>query len=320
MTFREKLEKEYPDMNIGVIIANNCPCDYAYERETPCCPIDIGQDCSDCWNREIPEVNGAACTSSDMDPWNPSDPSKSVTSDHTMLGTENMRIHTETVPASQIIGHSDCPHILDSGNRRQFESGAVRDIQEGKGRCDLMALDVVCQYYYDIGLDIAFSIFELFEHFKTSGNPVHLLEILKYFCEDRWNKDCNTMFLEVSKHFEEGAKKYGENNWQKGIPVHCYIDSAVRHYLKFLRGDQDEPHDRAFAWNIMCAIWTCEHKPELNEYARTPDPKADIPKRDYDPVSRAYDIAKKVYCDGNQSNVAYALEEIVGYLGEALDG
>ena len=25
------------------------------------------------------------------------------------------------------------PHILDSGNRRKFESGAVRDIQEGKG-------------------------------------------------------------------------------------------------------------------------------------------------------------------------------------------
>lgn len=28
--------------------------------------------------------------------------------------------------------------ILDSGNRTEFESGAVRDIQEGKGRCDLL--------------------------------------------------------------------------------------------------------------------------------------------------------------------------------------
>lgn len=310
MTFREKLEKEYPDMNIGVIIANNCPCDYAYERETPCCPIDIGQDCSDCWNREIPEVDDAAMEAVIEDLKTPimTDIPEEIIDKFNAVGT--------TYP----ITSEDTRKILDSGNRREFASGAVRDIQDGKGRCDLMALDVVCQYYYDIGLDIAFSIFELFEHFKTSGNPVHLLEILKYFCEDRWNKDCNTMFLEVSKHFEEGAKKYGENNWQKGIPVHCYIDSAVRHYLKFLRGDQDEPHDRAFAWNIMCAIWTCEHKPELNEYARTPDPKADIPKRDYDPVSRAYDIAKKIYCDGDQSNVAYALEKIVGYLGEALNG
>ena len=29
------------------------------------------------------------------------------------------------------------PSIKDSGNRRKFESGAVRDIQEGKGRYDL---------------------------------------------------------------------------------------------------------------------------------------------------------------------------------------
>lgn len=257
MTFREKLEKEYPDMNIGVIIANNCPCDYAYERETPCCPIDIGQDCSDCWNREIPEVDDATM--------------EAVIKD---LKNGVTDIPEEVIDKFNSVGNpypvtsEDTRKILDSGNRRQFASGAVRDIQEGKGRCDLMALDVVCQYYYDIGLDIAFGIFELFEHFKTSGNSVHLLEILKYFCEDRWNKDCNTMFLEVSKHFEEGAKKYGENNWQKGIPVHCYIDSAVRHYLKFLRGDQDEPHDRAFCWNIMCAIWTCEHKPELNEYKK----------------------------------------------------
>ena len=27
--------------------------------------------------------------------------------------------------------------ILDSGMRREFESGAVRDTAEGKGRCDL---------------------------------------------------------------------------------------------------------------------------------------------------------------------------------------
>ena len=35
------------------------------------------------------------------------------------------------------------PHIKDSGSRREFGTGAVRDIQEGKGRCDLMPLDVV---------------------------------------------------------------------------------------------------------------------------------------------------------------------------------
>lgn len=28
--------------------------------------------------------------------------------------------------------------LKDSGERRVFQSGAVRDIEEGKGRCDLL--------------------------------------------------------------------------------------------------------------------------------------------------------------------------------------
>ena len=82
---------------------------------------------------------------------------------------------------------------------------------------------------------------------------------------DSFQQDLCTMFLEVAKHFEEGAKKYGENNWQKGIPVKCYIDSAVRHYLKWLRGDTDEPHDRAFVWNLMCCIWEVDYRPKENK-------------------------------------------------------
>ena len=71
------------------------------------------------------------------------------------------------------------------------------------------------------------------------------------------------MLLEVAKHYEEGAKKYDERNWEKGISLHCYIDSGVRHYLKWLRGDGDEPHDRAFVWNMLGAIWTQINLPHL---------------------------------------------------------
>ena len=81
------------------------------------------------------------------------------------------------------------------------------------------------------------------------------------------------MMLEVSVHFEEGAKKYGDNNWRRGIPTHCYVDSAVRHYLKWIRDDNDEHHDRAFAWNILCCIWTCKNMPELNDYKKEGDRK-----------------------------------------------
>ena len=146
--------------------------------------------------------------------------------------------------------------IKDSGERREFETGAVRDIQEGEGRCDLMPLDVV-------GDILKNPTFSLVYGFTLSGEP-HLLQ--DALVVSGVYDDVRTTFLEVAKHFEDGAKKYGEHNRQKGIPVHCYIDSAIRHYLKWLRGDNDEPHDRAFVWNILCCIWTCKHKPELNEY------------------------------------------------------
>jgi len=154
--------------------------------------------------------------------------------------------------------------IKDSGARREFETGAVRDIQEGKGRCDLLPLNVVRLLYNSFAGEMIFS--HLYE-FQTDGIPTHLCDALEAFATVKgW--DFPTMLLEVSKHFEAGAKKYGEYNWQKGIPTHCYIDSAVRHLLKLLRGDDDEPHDRAFAWNILCCIWTCQNKPTLNDYGK----------------------------------------------------
>lgn len=154
--------------------------------------------------------------------------------------------------------------IKDSGERREFATGAVRDIQEGKGRCDLLPLGVISHLYHRVGrYDILHgAVFEQLNRFKETGNVVYLYDLL-----DLMHDDIHTMILEVSKHFEEGAKKYGEYNWQRGIPVNCYIDSAIRHYLKHARGDKDEPHDRAFVWNILCCIWTCIHKSELNIYA-----------------------------------------------------
>lgn len=146
--------------------------------------------------------------------------------------------------------------IQDSGKRREYESGAVRDIQEGKGRCDLMPLDVVAEYLTLNGDEnpVLMSIYQ----FQKTGDTERLFHALDAFNEQHW-KNNKTMLLEVSKHFEEGAAKYREDNWKKGIPESSYIDSAVRHYLKWLRGDDDEQHGRAFVWNIMCLIWTHEH-------------------------------------------------------------
>ena len=151
--------------------------------------------------------------------------------------------------------------IKDSGSRKEFETGAVRDIQEGKGRCDLMPLDVVAGFFRAGCNDKAARVMNKLSEYQISHSVVYLQDAVMDFMNGDCFPDANTALLEVSKHFEEGAAKYGEHNWQKGIPESSYIDSAVRHYLKWQRGDDDERHDRAFVWNIMCLIWTHEHAP-----------------------------------------------------------
>ncbi|HPF55380.1 MAG TPA: DUF5664 domain-containing protein [Clostridiales bacterium] len=158
--------------------------------------------------------------------------------------------------------------LKDSGARRDFGTGAVRDMADGKGRCDLLPLDIIADQHSK-GIPFHDIFFDAYE-FTKSGDVAYLLDAIDRFCESvRWGF-C-TMLLEVAKQFEDGAKKYGDNNWRKGIPVNVFLDSALRHYIKFCRGDNDEPHDRAVCWNLLCAIWTCKHKPELNPYKPTED-------------------------------------------------
>lgn len=102
--------------------------------------------------------------------------------------------------------------IKDSGDRTQFDTGAVRDMHEGKGRMDLLP---------------------------------------------------TTAVIELSKHCEAGAVKYGERNVDKGIPQHSLVDSGLRHLIKYLRGDNDENHLVAAAWNIMWALEQESTHPEL---------------------------------------------------------
>lgn len=71
--------------------------------------------------------------------------------------------------------------------------------------------------------------------------------------------------MEVSKHCEEGAEKYGEHNVDRGIPLHSLMDSASRHLAKFMAGETDEDHLRASAWNILWALNQRTTHPELND-------------------------------------------------------
>ena len=102
-------------------------------------------------------------------------------------------------------------------------------------------------------------IFQSIAMFAERGETRYLYAALLKFITIAFDGETETMILETAIHFEEGAKKYGERNWQKGLPVNCYLDSAIRHYLKWRRGDDDERHDRAFCWNLMCCIWEVDY-------------------------------------------------------------
>lgn len=171
--------------------------------------------------------------------------------------------------------------LKDSGARREFSSGAVRDVQEGKGRCDLLPLDVVATF---MGMYLSSGpthypndeVLEFINQYVRNGDIGNLYTAIRKFIEREGSHPC-TVVLEVAKHYEDGAVKYQPRNWEKGIPLHCYIDSGVRHYLKHTRGDRDEPHDRAFIWNMFGAIWTHIHKPEM----------IDLPFNESDKVSKS---------------------------------
>lgn len=101
--------------------------------------------------------------------------------------------------------------IKDSGERTQFDTGAVRDMHEGKGRMDLLPWAAI---------------------------------------------------MEVSKHCEAGAKKYGEHNVDLGIPTSSLCDSGMRHLAKYLDGWMDEPHLLAACWNLLWALEMVIKHPE----------------------------------------------------------
>jgi hypothetical protein len=70
---------------------------------------------------------------------------------------------------------------------------------------------------------------------------------------------------EVARACAEGASKYSDFNWEKGMPVHDLLNHAIAHVYAFLSGDRSEPHLGHAAWNLMAAIHSHELWPHLNE-------------------------------------------------------
>lgn len=77
----------------------------------------------------------------------------------------------------------------------------------------------------------------------------------------------------AAKWLELGAQKYEARNWEKGMPLSWYVDSARRHINKFLEGHRDEDHLAAARFNIDCLI----HTEEMIRRGKLPDSLYDLP-------------------------------------------
>ena len=87
--------------------------------------------------------------------------------------------------------------IKDSGNRREFESGAVRDMQEGKGRCDLMPLNVAAAILEHN--DLYGDVLDFLNWFLRDHDVTHLYEAIHHALhqEGMFDGCVETMLLEL---------------------------------------------------------------------------------------------------------------------------
>lgn len=67
----------------------------------------------------------------------------------------------------------------------------------------------------------------------------------------------------LATSYAEGARKYGDRNWQRGIPASQMINHSLRHIYLWLDGDDSEDHLAHAAWNILGVCHFEEAMPEM---------------------------------------------------------
>lgn len=88
------------------------------------------------------------------------------------------------------------------------------------------------------------------------------------------------VLLRLARHFEAGASKYGDRNWELGQPVSRYLDSGIRHLLWYWAGERDEDHLVSALWNLA-ALMDTEERIAAGEL---PEALDDHPRRQFMPI------------------------------------
>lgn len=74
----------------------------------------------------------------------------------------------------------------------------------------------------------------------------------------------------VAMAYAEGAAKYSDFNWEKGMDLTTILNHQLKHIYSYLAGDRSEDHLGHAAWNALAACHSEEMWPHLNQNLRGP--------------------------------------------------
>ena len=202
----------------------------------------------------------------------------------------------KTVSTTDTTETADKNYIKMDGEFDSFEGGAIRYTKIGKGRFDLIPGEVITQImdyafdqYYSCNDTVTASCITLLNAGYGPGTLEHraldvIINLIIYEFADiavdvddetevsiitadysNFIKALCTMLKHLAIHYENGAEKYGVDNWKKGIPCTggnkggSFLDSGLRHLNQYLLGYIDEQHAIACVWNFIGILWNIYH-------------------------------------------------------------
>ena len=99
------------------------------------------------------------------------------------------------------------------------------------------------------------------QFYDSNGNPTAVRDM--HEGKGRFDLLPMCVLMRLAQHYEAGSLKYGDRNWEKGIPCSSFADSAMRHLVKYMDGWTDEDHLIAAIWNLCGIAWNEEKRPDL---------------------------------------------------------
>jgi len=176
--------------------------------------------------------------------------------------------------------------IKDSGERRNFDTGAKRDVDYDKPRFDLIPMTVIRQViahyspsnmYTQTTANIdANTKARMWQLGLTWGETVdsNLLIQLIWIClniirvqekdtllpmDDELDYDglhliSPMTYFRLAQHYGGGAKKYKPWNWSKGMPLSVFHASLMRHIFAVIQDQDDEDHLSAIFFNAAAIL------------------------------------------------------------------